>query len=102
MTATIPSGVPGWRKRPVVLKAVQFVDDDECDWDEIAAWCGGRIYNVEYAPGAEPETRIDIPTLEGVHTAMEGDWIVQGSAGEFWRVERDRFPDYYEPAGVAL
>lgn len=88
-------GVQRFRKRPVVIEAVRLVDDDGCDWDEIAKWCGGRIYNVDTM--TEPETHIDIRTLEGTMTAIEGDWIIKGVAGEFYPCREDVFAATYEP-----
>ena len=90
------------RKRPVEVEVVQLTDDDACDWDGIARWCGGRIYNIETSPGAEPETRIDITTLEGTMTAREGWWIIKGVKGEFHPVRPDIFEATYEPAAMAV
>ena len=41
---------------------------------------------------------ISIPTLEGVMTADEGDWIIRGVAGEFYPIKPDIFEATYAPA----
>lgn len=84
-----------YRKRPVVIKAVQLTKD--ADWEQIAEWCGGRLYNHTIAPGADPETVLTIHTLEGDHYALEGDFIVCGVQGEFYPVKPDIFATTYEP-----
>jgi hypothetical protein len=37
-----------------------------------------------------------IPTLEGDAVAEEGDWIIQGQAGERWPVTDEHFENTYE------
>jgi len=86
-----------YRKKPITVEARQLVDDDECDWEAIAEWCGGTLYNVEDAPGAEPVTLLAIWTLEGKMTAAEGDWIIRGVKGEFYPCKPDIFAETYEP-----
>jgi hypothetical protein len=39
-----------------------------------------------------------IPTLEGDHTAITGDWIIKGIKGEFYPCKPDIFEKTYEVA----
>ena len=41
---------------------------------------------------------MQIPTLEGVMTAKENDWIIKGLAGEFYPCKPEIFAKKYEPA----
>ena len=38
-----------------------------------------------------------ITTLEGVHTANVGDWIIKGIQGELYPCKPDIFEQTYEP-----
>lgn len=82
-----------FRKKPVVVEAVQFVFVPErCK--ELA----------DFLPdGIAPETRKDaegydeaflrIPTLEGEMIANEGDWIIRGVGGEFYPCKDEIFSE---------
>ena len=84
-----------YRKKPVVIEAVQHNADRE-SWDAICEFAKGmepvggklissRLYDTVY-----------IPTLEGVMTARRGDWIIKGVAGEFYLCKPDIFEMTYE------
>ena len=60
-----------FRKKPVVIEAVQLRDDTD--------------------------GKFKITTLEGVHTANIGDWIIRGVKGEFYPCKPDIFTATYEP-----
>ena len=88
-----------FRKRPVVIEAVQFEEPLVRSYGlKIAAWCGGR-FNSDAKPSDHTDIRytISIPTLEGVKTASVGDWIVRGVHGEFYPVKDEIFRKTYEP-----
>ena len=40
---------------------------------------------------------INIQTLEGIHIASHGDWIIKGAKGEFYPYKPDIFDLTYEP-----
>ena len=89
-----------YRKKPVVIEAIQFVKGSTPGHGlTIAAWCGGR-FNTDVKPSDHTDVRysISIPTLEGVMTADEGDWIIRGVQGEFYPCKPDIFEQTYEPA----
>lgn len=79
-----------YRKRPVVIQAVQI---DSLDYDgmtAIVAWCGGRA--VDDGSGAV----IAIDTLEGTMNAKHGTWIIKEISGEFHPCAPDIFAATYE------
>jgi hypothetical protein len=91
------SGVRKFRKKPVVIEAVQFPGlngDNPCfdpvikAFPEAAKWKGWLHDDGTW--------RLDIPTLEGVVTASPGDWIIKGVAGEFYPCKPDIFEQTYE------
>lgn len=74
-------------KRPVVVEAIQFTRGN---FDEIEAFCGG---DAELRNG-----KLVVATLEGALTASDGDWIIKGTAGEFYPCKPNIFAEIYEPA----
>lgn len=79
-----------YRKRPVVIQAVQI---DSLDYDgmiRIVAWCGGRAID----DGSDAVIAID--TLEGTMNANHGTWILKGVAGEFYPCAPEIFAATYE------
>lgn len=84
-----------WRKKPVVIEARQLTDDNAA---ELAAWSGGHeasIWQTTLPPILK--ARLIIPTLEGDHQAVPGDWIIRGVQGEFYPCKPDIFEATYEP-----
>lgn len=97
-----------FRKKSVVIEAVQL------RWDTWAAVCTfagvGRLTDGKpegcyidrdghRLPFGGPFDRIGllIPTLEGVMTAMQDDWIIKGVKGELYPCKPDIFAVTYEP-----
>ena len=74
-----------WRKKPVVVEAVQYVKGNELD---IEKFTNGQAF--PFKGGME------IPTLEGNHLASDGDFIIKGVAGEFYPCKPDIFKQTYE------
>jgi len=73
-----------YRKKPVVIEAVQF---NGGNWEEISDFCKDMDIN---------NGRMIIKTLEGVHTASVGDYIIKGVKGEFYPCKPDIFHMTYE------
>lgn len=69
------------RKKPVIVDAVRFMEPATAE--EVAAWCGGRVCN----DGVQ--TWIEVDTLEGVHRADWGSWIIKGVKNEFYPCKHD-------------
>lgn len=94
------SGAKRYRKKPVEVEAMHFMKGAQSGFGyEIAAWCGGR-FNTDVKPSDHTDVRytISIPTLEGVVTANEGDYIIRGVQGEFYPCRPDIFEATYEEA----
>ncbi len=78
-----------YRKKPVVIEAMHFTRGSTPGVGyEIAQWCGGR-FNTDVKPSDYTDVRysISIPTLEGVMTADEGDYVIKGVAGALLRAQ---------------
>lgn len=80
--------MPQFRKRPIVIEAVQW-DGDQRTFDVISRWCPVRD---------APDNGHDliIPTLEGDHRALLDDWIIRGIQGECYPCKPDIFAATYE------
>lgn len=81
-----------FRKKPVVIEAVQFLpgETDDVMLQHLEGCTGWQM-----GDDAEP-TVLVIPTLEGNHIAAPGDWIIKGVAGEFYPCKPDIFEQTYE------
>lgn len=84
-----------FRKKPVVVEAIQF----------------DKLHSVNLMNNAWPEFKdhakwkqfpeffnLQIETLEGPMTANQGDWIIKGVKGEFYPIKNDIFEMTYEAA----
>ena len=80
-----------FRKKPVIIDAVQ--------------WDGHNIEDILLL-GEESKRQVQedvfsdklfIHTLEGVHEANLGDWIIKGVKGEIYPCKPDIFEMTYEP-----
>lgn len=74
-----------YRKKPVVIEAVQWLGDNH---EEVTSFQGGCA---EYQGGA-----VIIDTLEGEMKARVGDYIIKGVKGEFYPCKPDIFEATYE------
>lgn len=92
--------MPKFRKKPVVIEAVQFHGHNASDIE--------KFTGLTFFPELESETAyvagqgapifsILIPTLEGPLKAKNGDWIIKGVSGEFYPCKPDIFEKTYEP-----
>lgn len=80
--------MPFFRKKPVVVEAMQYVRDNEEIMNDLDNWLPGTTYiSVD---------GYEIHTLEGVMTATDGDWIIKGVQGEFYPCKPDIFEATYE------
>lgn len=85
--------MPYFRKKPVVIEAVQFTGSNciEC-----IRFMGGPWQNIDLHETDTP----CVNTLEGTLHASPGDWIIKGVAGEFYPCKPDIFAATYDPAPV--
>ena len=79
-----------YRKKPVVIEAVQFLATRE-SFDAILAM-GLR----NWKPGEMGTDTFIIETLEGDHLARKDDYIIKGVKGEFYPCKPDIFEMTYE------
>lgn len=82
-----------YRKKPVVVEAVQWTGDNLVEVCAIAMSSNREIEVV----GVNGCLSIEIPTFEGVMTASPGDWIIKGIKGELYPCKPDIFEHTYEP-----
>lgn len=85
-----------YRKKPVVIEARQFLND--ADGYELLHWVntGQNELGKEFARWTN--NCLIIPTLEGRHIALPGDYIIKGVKGEFYPCKPDIFEMTYEVA----
>jgi len=101
-----------YRKRPVVIEAVQITaaDYNGRSWDgspfsEVPAWLEAAVDAgvVAVEPSNRDYALWRIGTLEDgpdgqvKHIASPGDWIIQGIKGELYPCKPDIFEQTYEP-----
>lgn len=79
--------MPKYRKKPVVIEAIQFIGNN---FDEICRFAGLAVKIV----GREQSLHIN--TLEGIMKASPGDYIIKGVNGEFYPCKPDIFEKTYE------
>ena len=82
--------MPKFRKRPVVIEAVQWGGSQQ-SWNDILA-----MGDIPQSPGEMGTNTFKIKTLEGDHTASKGDWIIRGIEGEYYPCKPDIFEKTYE------
>ena len=97
-----------FRKKPIVIDAVQLLWEN---WSEICDFAGvgsgshqpSGCYIDKDGNKTEDTTDIiglEIPTLEGVMLAKQGDWIIKGVSGELYPCKPDIFEKTYEKVDV--
>ena len=79
--------MPKFKKKPVIIEAVQFTGDN---WEELDKFITGPF------TAFVAEKYLIIPTLEGDHKAELNDWIIKGVHGEFYPCKPDIFKETYE------
>jgi hypothetical protein len=101
-------------KKAVTIEAVRFdgaepVDDVQTpmfdgSFDVLPEWLHDAMAKSEKEEGAvwlEPgwsPPQLQIFTLEGIHRAQPGDWIIRGVKGELYPCKPDIFAASYDPA----
>lgn len=101
--------MPRFRKKPVVIEAVQLRWDtwsEMCEHAGVGKLVDGQPSGCELDERGEPlpdgqhdgHERIGllIPTLEGLMIARDGDWIIRGVKGELYPCKPDIFEATYE------
>lgn len=81
-------------KKPVKVEAIKL--DIPNNDKEVLAFIGAFDENGSAVVDFEKKT-MTIPTLEGVMTAQNGDYIIKGIKGEFYPCKADIFENSYLP-----
>ena len=84
--------MPRYRKLPVVIEAVQCTGGNILEICNFTGKCGGELIK---------DGELYIKTLEGVHHASIGDYIIRGVKGEFYPCKPDIFAKTYEEVNDA-
>lgn len=81
--------MPKYRKKPVVIEAMQFTDENK---DRVFNWVRCNR-SADFANG---KPILKIQTLEGVMQTNLGDYVIKGVQGEFYPCKPDIFEATYE------
>lgn len=73
-------------KKPIVVEAFKWMHDEVPKW-----WTEAKGIQIQVATGSA-----FIPTLEGMHEARPGDYIIQGIKGELYPCKPDIFKMTYD------
>lgn len=84
--------IRNYRKKPVVIQAMQF-DGTRAGADRAKEWSDEVTFYYD-----KIDNSLTIPTLEGDHKAMPGDFIIRGVKGEFYPCKPDIFAATYDEA----
>jgi hypothetical protein len=85
-----------YRKKPVVIEAYKYTGSNG---SMLRKWSNERVVEspvlepTDYNPNGE---YLQIHTLEGVMTAVVGDFIIKGVRGEYYPCKPDIFETTYE------
>jgi len=82
-----------YRKKPIIIEAIQFFPTMKSCPDCIYKYEKERIVH-EGIPSIYYGWRID--TLEGAMEVSPGDWIIKGIKGEFYPCKPDIFEKTYD------
>ena len=80
-----------YRKKPVVVEAVQWTGENHA---EMCEFIDPEVFEII------PRVGLVIHTLEGDHHASPGDYIIKGVNGEFYPCKPDIFAKTYESASL--
>ena len=85
--------MPKFRKKPVVIEAVQFTGENR---REVLKFAMPKLSKTALDGAETMRLPVVISTLEGDMTASPGDWIIKGVNGEFYPCKPDIFAKTYE------
>ncbi len=86
--------MPKYRKKPVEIEAIQFLQNPACE-AQIIDWAAEYNITILSEHNGADNSQLRIPTLEGDHIANGGDFI-KGIQGEFYPCKPDIFEETYE------
>ncbi|QNB46832.1 ribosomal-processing cysteine protease Prp [Thermanaerosceptrum fracticalcis] len=102
------SNIKRYRKAPVVIEAIQL---NWQNWNEVCDFISPKYFDkgvwlndetFEELPDGQTSNTMGlrIKTLEGIHIAREGDFIIKGVNGEFYPCKPDIFAKTYIPCDI--
>lgn len=84
-----------FRKKPIVIEAIQY-DGIESVNEMRSKWPDFYKSSENSFKSEISDYVLLIETLEGIHTAHRGDWIIKGIKGEFYPCKSNVFEMTYE------
>lgn len=88
--------MPKFRKRPVVIEAVQYAESGDKPLAAVMEFTKELGEKRRVVMRNDEPVSLLIQTLEGWMTASPGDWIIRGVAGEYYPCKPDIFAKTYE------
>lgn len=83
-----------YKKKDIVIEAYEHQSSQGQNWPiDAPDWFLAAIKNGSISQ--IPEGKLIIKTLEGNHTALDGDFIIQGVRGELYPCRSDIFVETY-------
>ena len=87
-------GIMRYRKKPIEIEAIQWTGDNA---DELKAFTDGKfVKNPLVLSHSDLPPAYMIETPEGALSAIVGDYIIRGVAGEFYPCKPDIFAATYD------
>lgn len=83
-----------YRKRPVVIEAMQWFNDE--NFDELYKFADADNNYGVVGIAKDNSNVAEIRTLEGIMRANPGDYIIKGIKGELYPCKPDIFESTYE------
>lgn len=74
------------KKKPVIIQCIEWTGRN---FEDIKKFCGSDKCSLE-------KLKLIIPTLEGNHEAIVGDFIIKGVQGEFYPCKHNIFMQTYD------
>lgn len=85
-----------YRKKPVVIDAIQW-DGTYKGMDDVFKEFPDIVTRVLNCSRKDNTVQLwEIGTLEGGHIVSPGDYVIKGTAGEYYPCKPDIFPNIYE------
>lgn len=95
MSATQVTSAAKYRKKPVVIDAIQYTGENT---QEVVTFTGHHAEPDASMKDGQLVKFLVIHTLEGSMTADVGDFIIRGVQGEYYPCKPDIFGQTYEKA----
>jgi hypothetical protein len=83
--------IRSYKPKGSTVKAEKFDADNE-NVEELASWCNGRVVH----DTLDGNTRIKVPTLDGVLELLHGDYLCHTKADGFYIMKMTDFENMYE------